>query len=83
MIDHDGNLRVRNRLYERVFTTRWANESIRMQWRVPLAAAAFIMLLVLIPFSYTQWLPRPYMNVLTSPTAELDTALSAYENRDF
>jgi subtilisin-like proprotein convertase family protein len=80
VIDHDGNLRVRNRLYERVFTTRWANESIRMQWRVPLAAAAFIMLLVLIPFSYTQWLPRPYMNVLTSPTAELDTALSAYEN---
>ncbi|MBT8105249.1 MAG: hypothetical protein HKP05_06370 [Woeseiaceae bacterium] len=80
VIDHDGYLRVRNRLYEQVFTARWANENIRMHWRVPLVAVAFVLLLVLIPFSYTQWLPQPYLKVLTSPTAELDTALSAFEN---
>ena len=79
-IDHDCNLRVRNRLYESVFTARWANENLPTRLRIPAVAAGLLVLLVLVPFLYTQWLPRPYMDILTSPATELDTALSAYEN---
>ena len=79
-IDHDGVLRVRNRLYEAVFTARWANENLPTRLRIPIAAAGVILLFVLVPFAYTQWLPRPYMAVMTSPTIELEAALSAYDN---
>lgn len=79
-IDHDGNLSIRNRLYAAVFTARWANENLPTRLRVPLAVVGLIALFVLVPFWYTQWLPRPYMDMLTSPTVETDTALTAYEN---
>ena len=79
-IDHDGNLRVRNRLYEAVFTARWANENLPTRLRVPAMIAGVLVLFALLPFWYTQLLPRPYMGVMTSPTVELSAALSAYEN---
>ena len=79
-IDHDGNLHVRNRLYGAVFTARWANENLPTRLRVPAMAAGLLVLLALLPFWYTQWLPRPYMTILTSPSVELDAAVSAYEN---
>jgi len=79
-IDHDGNLRVRNRLYGAVFTARWANENLPTRLRVPAMAAGLLVLLALLPFWYTQWLPRPYMAILTSPSVDLDAAVSAYEN---
>jgi WD40 repeat protein len=80
VIDHDGNLRVRNRLYETVFTARWANENLPTRLRIPLVAVGVLVLFTLVPFWYTQWLPRPYMDVLTSPTIELDRAQDAYQN---
>jgi WD40 repeat protein len=80
VIDREGHLQVRNRLYESVFTARWANENLPMRLRVPLVAVGIIVLFVLAPFWYTQWLPRPYMEVLTSPSAELEVALDAYRN---
>jgi hypothetical protein len=86
-IDHDGILRVRNRLYETVFTARWANENLPSRLRVPAIVIGILVLFVLAPFSYTQLLPRPYvgvmtspMGVMTSPMVELDVAFSAYEN---
>ncbi len=79
-IDDEGNLRVRNRLYEAVFTARWANENLPIHLRVPAIIVSVLLLLAMIPFAYTQWLPRPYMNVLTAPEVELDTATTAYEN---
>jgi WD40 repeat protein len=79
-IDHDGILRVRNRLYETVFTARWANENLPTSLRFPAVVAAVFVLFTLLPFWYTQWLPRTYMSALTSPTVELDAARSAYEN---
>ena len=45
-IDHDGNLRVRNRLYRAVFTARWANENLptRLQAieELPVAAVQLV-----------------------------------------
>jgi len=80
VLDPDGNLCVRNRLYESVFTARWANENLPIHLRVPAIVVGVLLLLAMIPFAYTQWLPRPYMSVLTSPIVELETARTAYEN---
>ena len=80
VVDHDGTLRVRNRLYAAVFTARWANENLPTRLRVPAAFAGMLLLFILVPFWYTQWLPGPYLDVLTSPNVELETAVSAYEN---
>ena len=79
-IDEDGSLRIRNRLYERVFTARWANENLPIRLKVPAMAVGALLLLALVPFWYTQWLPRPYMGVLTSTTVEFETANDAYRN---
>ncbi|MBT8093122.1 MAG: AAA-like domain-containing protein [Gammaproteobacteria bacterium] len=79
-IDTDGALRVRNRLYVRVFTTRWANENLPIRLRVPAVVMGALLLLMLIPLWYTQWLPRPYVDILTSTSADLESATSAYRN---
>ncbi len=79
-IDDDGVLKVRNRLYAGVFTTRWANEHLPIRLRVPAMVLAVLLLLTLIPLWYTQWLPRPYVHTLTATGTELDLAASAYRN---
>jgi WD40 repeat protein len=80
VIDHDGNLQVRNRLYRAVFTARWANENLPTRLRVPAMVVGVLLLFFLAPFWYTQWLPRPYQDVLTSPVVDLDVARAAYDN---
>lgn len=79
-IGEDGDLRVRNRLYETVFTARWANENLPIRLRVPAMVIGAFLLLTMIPFWYTQWLPRPYLEILTSPSAPVETAGDAYRN---
>ena len=79
-IDDDGNLGVKNPLYQRVFTTRWANENLPVRLRIPATVAGAVLLLALIPFWYTQWLPRPYVEILTSSSVALETASEAYRN---
>jgi len=79
-VDDEGDLRVRNRVYESVFTARWANENLSSDWRTPLIALAGLALVVAIPFLYTQWLPKAYVGTLTSPTVELGVAETAWRN---
>lgn len=79
-IDEEGRLAVRNRLYETVFTARWANENLPTHWRTPAIAAAVILVMVAIPFAYTQLLPRPYMEILTSANADVTQAQEAWQN---
>jgi len=79
-VDKERNLRVRNRLYAEVFTARWANENLPVRLRVPAMAAALILLFLLVPFWYTQWLPRPYVASITSAETDIATATSAWEN---
>ncbi len=79
-IDEEGSLRVRNRLYEAVFTARWANENLPNNWR-PLAIVAIALLaIVAVPFWYTQLLPRSYVTVLTSDTADLAGVERTFES---
>ena len=80
VIDEEGNLALRNRLYGAVFTARWANENLPAHWRTPVIAAAVILLIIAMPFWYTQLLPRSYVEVLTSDTVELQAAQDAYIN---
>ena len=79
-IDEKGDLGVRNRIYGEVFSARWANENLPIHWRAPLLALLVVAAFLLIPFWYTQWLPKPYVAVLTSPTTELDVAETAWQN---
>jgi len=80
VVDSDGNLRIRNRLYKTVFTARWANENLPNDLRAPLIVVTVLTLIALIPFWYTQWLPRPYLAMLTSATVEVQAASEAWEN---
>lgn len=80
VIDTESNVRVRNRIYSAVFTARWANENLPTRLKVPAIVIASILLLALIPFWYTQWLPRPYAQTLASESVDLQTASTAYEN---
>jgi WD40 repeat protein len=79
-VDENGELRVRNRVYEAVFTARWANENLPTRWRAPLSAVGLLLLIVVGPLWYTQWLPGAYVEVLTSPVVDLDVAESAWLN---
>ncbi len=79
-VDDDGDLQVRNRIYEAVFTARWANENLPTRLRAPLMALAAIFVVIAIPFIYTQWLPLVYVGALTSETAELESAETAWRN---
>jgi WD40 repeat protein len=80
VIDDEGRLKIRNRLYASVFTTRWANENLPNDWRAPAVAALAVMAIVAVPFWYTQILPRSYVAVLTTETSELAVAERAFES---
>lgn len=78
VVSGKGELAIRNKVYETVFTARWANENLPLHWRGPAIAAALILLLTAIPFAYTQLLPKPYMRIMSTPIAELETIAEAY-----
>jgi WD40 repeat protein len=80
VIDDERCLAVRNRLYAAVFTARWANENLPVQWRGLVVAAGVIFVMLAVPFWYTQLLPRGYVDTLTSLDAELQQAADAYVN---
>lgn len=80
VVDDDAQLAVRNRLYEAVFTARWANRNLPLHWRGPAVVAAAIILLMAIPFWYTQLLPKPYVRILVSPTLPLETVTDTWRS---
>ncbi|MBT8100192.1 MAG: AAA-like domain-containing protein, partial [Gammaproteobacteria bacterium] len=80
IVDESGELKIRNRIYEAVFTTRWANENLPTRWRVPLTVAAGLAIIAIIPFWYTQWLPDPYVAQLTSAETDFGIAESTWRN---
>lgn len=81
LVVRDGDvLRVKNRLYESVFTARWANENLPIRWRGPAIAASLVLLIAAIPFLYTQVLPRPYLNLMFDASAPLERVSEAYDS---
>ncbi len=79
-IDEQGQLCIRNRIYETVFTARWANENLPTHWRAPAVAVAVLLIMVAVPFWYTQLLPNSYVKVLTSASVDLQTAQTTWLN---
>jgi len=79
-VDDDGQLRVRNRIFESVFTARWANDNLPTHWRGPSAAAGLILAMLAIPFWYTQLLPDPYARILTSADVSLADGEATWTN---
>jgi subtilisin-like proprotein convertase family protein len=80
VVGSSGNLVIRNRVYEMVFTARWANENLPLRWRGPAVAALVIIALTAIPFVYTQLLPKPYLRVISDTTLDVQTVSDAYVN---
>ena len=80
VVDERSEFKIRNRIYEAVFTARWANENLPLHWRGPAIAALLILALTAIPFSYTQLLPKPYLQVMANSTYDLETVSDAYQN---
>jgi WD40 repeat protein len=80
VVNASGEFDIRNRVYEAVFTSRWANENLPLRWRGPAIAAAVFLVLTAVPFAYTQLLPKPYLRIMANPTYDLETVTDAYQN---
>lgn len=80
VVNDSGDFAIRNRVYETVFTARWANENLPLRWRGPAMAAGIFLALVAIPFAYTQLLPKPYLRVMANSNYDLETVSDAYQN---
>ncbi len=76
--DSDNTLKVKNRVYATVFTARWANENLPIRWRGPVAAALLVLAIAAIPFLYTQFLPRPYVNRMFDVAEPMQRVVAAY-----
>jgi len=80
VVNQSGEFAIRNRVYEAVFTARWANENLPLRWRGPAVAALIILALTAVPFAYTQLLPKPYLQIMANSTYDLETVADAYQN---
>ncbi len=72
----DRSLGVRNKIYDEVFTTRWASQVMPIYWMRNIAAAAVLMLMVSMAYWYWGIFPRQYID--TIQTAREDAPLNAY-----
>lgn len=77
-VNVDGRLQVRNKIYAQVFTSRWVTQTVPFDWQRTGKFAAIALLLVGLPYWYTQWLPRSYIETLQSPMADFAQAEGAY-----
>ena len=74
---------VRNRVYREAFTAQWVNEHLPFGWKGFSTAAMVALLLVGVPFWYSQVLPESYIRNLTAPNQDYVTALESYRRLDF
>ncbi len=70
-VSQNGALRVRNRLYEQVFSLNWVNQRLPAN-RVSQWAATAILLLVLVTVWYAKLWPKPYIDQLRSDLGKDD-----------
>jgi WD40 repeat protein len=77
VVPRDGGLlTVRNRIYEQVFTERWAKDAMPANWNQRVAVASVVSLLMGFSIWYMQFLPRPYIEALQN--ASEDYPANAY-----
>jgi WD40 repeat protein len=73
-----GRLQIRNRIYGQVFTSRWVTQTVPFDWQRTGKVAAILLSIVGLPYWYTQWLPRSFIEKLSSPTIDFVEAEQAY-----
>ncbi len=76
----DDTLKVKNRVYASVFTARWANENLPIHLRGPAIAAVLMLVIASIPFLYTQYLPRSYVNRMFDVSEQMQGVTDAYNS---
>jgi hypothetical protein len=75
----DGTLTVRNRIYARVFSSRWIKEVWPADWTMRVAMTAIVLLLLSPALWYELVYPRPYIDTLRMARAEeIGLASAAY-----
>ena len=75
----DRTLRVRNRIYERVFTAQWAKDAMPRDWNRRIGAVAVTILVLGFGFWYTRLLPRQYIQTLRVVSEDYALASDAYK----
>ena len=75
----DGELAIRNKLFERAFTARWVSSALSFNWRGAAVTAAVIAALIAVPVWYTRYVPRPYVQTLSAVTQDFEVAMDAYD----
>lgn len=81
--DEDSRFAVRNRVYEDAFTPQWVSRNRSFGWRGIAMVAIVALVLVGGPIWYIQFLPDPYVRLLTEPDQDYVTALEAYRRLAF
>lgn len=76
----DGTLAYRNPVFEQVFDGKYARAAlpVSVNWHRPVAIAAAAGLVLLLPYWYTQVLPRPYIDTLNVVSQDYELANEAY-----
>ncbi|MCP5107441.1 MAG: hypothetical protein GY950_28900, partial [bacterium] len=70
-------LSVRNRIYERIFTTKWVTDVMPTDWNRNIAVASIGILFLGFAVWYTQFLPRGHIDAIIR--AEDDVPIFSYE----
>ncbi len=83
VIGPDGKFTVRNRIYEKAFPLQWVGHHQPFGWHGAAIAAAIVLVFVAAPIWYTQYLPQPYIKVLTNPGEDYVSALESYKRLSF
>ena len=76
VIPRDGLLSIRNRIYQEVFTERWAKGAMPANWNQRMAVASMALLLLAFGVWYEVLQPRPFIDELRR--ASEDYPIAAY-----
>jgi WD40 repeat protein/subtilisin-like proprotein convertase family protein len=79
VVERDGVLAMRNRVYASVFSPLWVNRNLPLSIRDLAVAAAVALLITAVPVWYTHYLPRPYVSTLRAADRDFVSAREAWE----
>lgn len=79
LVEADGVLAVRNRIYANVFTALWVNRNLPIRWQAVAGALALLLVLLALPIAYRDYLPRPFVSVLEAERQDFILARRAWQ----
>lgn len=79
IVDADGELALRNRVYAGAFTMLWVNRNLPFTWQGVAAVLALVLAVVVLPVWYSEYLPRPYVSALKADRQSFVVARDAWE----